>query len=408
MHEDLNILSKESYMFENLGLARPDPILALIGEYRNDTREGKIDLSVGVYRDDAGHTPIVCAVHQAEQRLLEQQTTKSYLGLTGNAEFNECMARLVLGDYQALDTVAMAQAPGGSGALRLLGELTRLANPKAAIWFSEPTWPNHHALFGAIGMECKNYPYFDAANQSVDFQALCAAIEDIPADDVIVLHGCCHNPTGSDMSVDQWQTLAALIEKKGIIPLIDVAYHGLGKELAEDIQGMNALIKTVPLAMISVSCSKNFGLYRDRVGCALVVTPSADMAAKLTGHLGVAGRRLYSMPPDHGAAVVANILTDENLTVSWKQELDTMRDRINGLRKGLASALNALSSSRDWDFIARQYGMFSVFGLDAEQLARLKQDYAIYAVNGGRINFAGMRDDTVQTVATALLAVKQS
>ncbi|NVJ93762.1 MAG: aspartate/tyrosine/aromatic aminotransferase [Methylocystaceae bacterium] len=392
-------------MFQNLARPTVDAIIALMAQVNADERTNKIDLSVGIYKDDKGNTPVMKSVREAEDRLHTSQDTKKYVGLTGDPLFNQEMTKLVLGDQQDLSLTASAQAPGGSGALRLLSELIYAAKPDATVWLSDPTWPNHNSLLGSVGLNIEIYPYFNYDTQEVRFDELCAALSKAKKDDVVVLHGCCHNPTGRDMSLDQWTKLGQFMSEKGLIPLIDLAYLGFGDGLEEDVQGLKALIKQVPTSLLAVSCSKNFGVYRDRVGCSIVLTDSVDIAQTCQGHLGAIARRIYSMPPDHGAAVVRTILCDDALKNMWKEELSEMRERVNGLRAAFAKQLRDLTGTTKWDFIANQRGMFTLLGLTDEEIAKLRNDHAIYVVKGGRINVAGLQQSDIENISKALIAV---
>ncbi|WP_417783172.1 aromatic amino acid transaminase [Terasakiella pusilla] len=393
-------------MFQNLQPPTVDAIIALMAKVNADERADKIDLSVGIYKDEEGRTPVMKAVSEAEDRLHASQDTKKYVGMTGDVEFNKEMTKLMLGADADLSLIGAAQAPGGSGALRLLSELVKTAKADATVWLSDPTWPNHHSLLGSgVGLAVEVYPYFDYDTQNVRFDDMCAALSKAKKDDVVVLHGCCHNPTGRDMSIEQWDTLGKFIAEKGLIPLIDFAYLGFGDGLDEDVLGMQALLKHIPTAMIAVSCSKNFGVYRDRVGCAIVVSDDAELAKVCQGHLGAIARRIYSMPPDHGAAVVRTILQDAELTKIWKEELTEMRGRVNGLREEFSAKLRELTGTNKWDFIANQRGMFTLLGLNDDEIAALRDDHAIYVVKGGRINVAGLPQSKIEKLAKALVEV---
>ncbi|MDV7339004.1 amino acid aminotransferase [Terasakiella sp. A23] len=393
-------------MFQNLAAPQVDAIIALMAKVQADDRADKIDLSVGIYKDEKGETPVMKAVSQAEDKLHATQSTKKYVGMTGDAEFNKEMTKFMLGDDYDLSLTGAAQAPGGSGALRLLSELVKRAKADATIWVSDPTWPNHHSLLGTgVGLDVEVYPYFDYDTQDVLFDDMCSALGNAKKDDVVVLHGCCHNPTGRDMSVEQWDKMGKFLAENSLIPLIDFAYLGFGDGLEEDVKGMRALLKHVPTAMIAVSCSKNFGVYRDRVGCSIVVSEDAELAKKCQGHLGAIARGIYSMPPDHGAAVVRTILQDAELTKIWKEELTEMRGRVNGLRAAFSDKLRELTGSNRWDFIANQRGMFTLLGLNDDQIAKMRDDHAIYVVKGGRINVAGLQMEKIEKLAKALVDV---
>lgn len=393
-------------MFQNLPTPQVDAIIALMSKVQADTRADKVDLSVGIYKDEYGNTPVMKAVSLAEEKLHAKQSTKKYVGMTGDAEFNKEMTKLMLGDDADLSLTGSAQAPGGSGALRLLSELVKKAKTDATVWLSDPTWPNHNTLLGTgVGLSIEIYPYFDYDTQEVRFDDMLKALSNAKKDDVVVLHGCCHNPTGRDMSIDQWDAMGKFLAEKELIPLIDFAYLGFGEGLEEDVKGMHALLKHVPTAMIAVSCSKNFGVYRDRVGCSIVVTNNTELAQTCQGHLGAIARGIYSMPPDHGAAVVRTIMQDAELTKIWKDELTEMRTRVNGLRSAFSNKLRELTGTNKWDFIANQRGMFTLLGLNDEEIAKMRDDYAIYVVKGGRINVAGLQQSDIENLSKALIAV---
>jgi len=392
-------------VFQNLKPPTVDAIIALMAKVQADDRADKIDLSVGIYKDDQGNTPVMKAISKAEDQLHAEQSTKKYVGLVGDVVFNQEMTKLVLGEDAPLNLVGAAQAPGGSGALRLLSELIYAASPDCTIWLSDPTWPNHNSLLGSVGLNIEVYPYFDYDTQDVLFDEMCATLSKAKKNDVVVLHGCCHNPTGRDLSLDQWKKLGKFLAEKELVPLIDLAYLGFGDGLEEDIKGLRALVAQVPTSLIAVSCSKNFGVYRDRVGCSIVLSNSQDIAKTCQGHLGASARRIYSMPPDHGAAVVRTILTDAALTTLWKDELTEMRGRVNSLRAEFAKQLRELTGTNRWDFIANQRGMFTLLGLDDNEIAQLRDDYAIYVVKGGRINIAGLQLNDIPKLAEALVSI---
>ena len=392
-------------MFENLDPPPADAILALAAMVADDPRADKIDLTVGVYKDDDGKTPVMESVRRAEQRLVREQDTKAYRGLLGDPEFNAPLRDLVIGDATPPERVGMAQTPGGSGALRVLSELVRFDAPHAAVWLSDPTWANHLPLLGATGLRCETYPYFDPPTQSIRFDALCDAIGLMNHGDVMVLHGCCHNPTGCDLTPEQWTEVAERLAGRGVTPLIDLAYHGLGDGLERDAEGVRETARRCPTTLVSVSCSKSFGVYRDRVGCALVATESARVADVVAARMGWIARTMYSMPPDHGAAVVKNVLMDDESRAAWERELEAMQRRLKELRGALSDGLCARSGSQRWRFIAGQKGMFSLLGLSDRGIERLRDEHAIYVVGGGRINIAGLTFERMERVAQALIEV---
>ncbi|MFO1143178.1 MAG: amino acid aminotransferase [Amaricoccus sp.] len=392
-------------MFETLKPTPPDKIIELLGLFREDPRTDKIDLGVGVYKDAAGRTPVMRAVKAAEARLLKEQDTKAYVGLLGDLDFLRAMGELALGAAVPAERLAGAQTPGGTGAIRQLCELIRRANPGATVWLSDPTWPNHPAILGYLGIPTKTYRYFDEASRGVDFTAMMADLEGMQPGDVLLLHGCCHNPTGANLSLDEWWAVGDLVLRKGAVPLIDLAYQGFGDGLEADVAGVRVIAKAVPELMLAVSCSKNFGLYRDRVGAAFVLSPDKAMADIARMNLASLNRLNYSFPPDHGAKVVALILSDPALKADWMAELEGMRLRMLELRQGLADALRRETNSDRFDFVAKHRGMFSKLGASPDQVLALRKDFGVYAVGDSRINVAGLPADRLDRIARALVAV---
>mgnify|MGYP003382682380 FL=1 len=395
-------------MFESITTSQSDTLLALMGAYRADARAQKMDVGVGVYRDKDGATPVMSAVKTAEARVLASQDSKAYLGLVGNAEFNAAMVKLVLGDDggAARNDVRAVQTPGGCGALRSLLDLVALARPKARVWLSDPTWMNHPVLVAASHLTARTYPYFDLATQKIRFDDMMASLATAGPDDVVLLHGCCHNPSGADLSDAQWTALSNLAAERGFLPMIDLAYQGLGRGLDTDAFGVRCMAAQLPELLVAVSCSKNFGLYRDRVGCAMVVSKDAANLATAFDRLLSAIRGNYSMPPDHGAAVVACILADPALRQAWEDELQTMRERLQVLRQALVKRLRVRTGGDGYDFIAEQHGMFSLLNLTPDQVKRLRDTYAVYMPNDSRTNIAGLRTDQVDAFVEAFLAVR--
>ncbi len=392
-------------MLEHLDRLAPDPILGLMAAFRADSDPRKVDLGVGVYRDERGETPVMQAVRDAERAVLERQTTKTYVAPAGNAGFNEAMRRLALGDGSPLarsERVCAVQAPGGCGALRLGAELIRVARPEAVVHVSNPTWANHVPLLSGCGLKLERYPYFDAVSGGVAFEAMLSALEALPPRSVVLLHASCHNPTGADLEEAQWRTLGAVLERRGLLPFIDMAYQGLGRGLAEDAYGLRLLAEQLPEALIAVSCSKNFGLYRERVGCLLVVGQSGAAAEATLSQLVRIARGLYSMPPDHGAAIVAEILSEEPLRAAWQRELAAMRARIVQLRTATAAALAAACPRKDFSHLVRQRGMFSYLGLDKDTVRRLREAHHLYMTDDSRINIAGLRPENIPYFAQAI------
>ncbi len=391
-------------MFELLPASKGDPILALMAEFRADTRENKIDLGVGVYKDAEGNTPIMRAVKSAETKLLHEQATKSYVGLAGDVGFNMAMSRLILGDTMDEARLSAVQAPGGGGALRQLFELVRWSRPETTIWLSDPTWANHRAIIDQVGLQRDVYAYFDHETLAVSFDAMLESLEKAKPGDCVLLHGCCHNPTGANLNIEQWKTLTAFLTERQLIPFIDIAYQGFGDGLEEDAAGVRLLAATVPEMMIAASCSKNFGLYRDRVGVAIVLSDPGSKA-NTQAALGTLARVNYSMPPDHGAAVVRMILEDNGLQSDWQAELTDMRQRMLTLRDKFSTSLREVAGSDRFSFIGAHRGMFSLSGATPEQVAALRDKHAIYVIGDGRINIAGLPEDKLDLVASAFVDV---
>lgn len=392
-------------MFETLKQLPQDPILQLMQTFRDDTRPDKVDLGIGVYKDDAGKTPIMASVHEAERRLLEGETTKSYVGPAGSAGFNESMARLILGNSNSLirdGRASVIQTPGGCGALRMAAEFFRLCQPDTTVWVSTPTWANHMPLLGGAGLNIREYPYLNRETLTVDFPAMLETLEGAKAGDFVLLHGCCHNPSGADLTFEQWQAVTQLIQRKGLLPFVDMAYQGLGEGLEEDAAGLRYLAGQVPEMVIAASCSKNFGLYRERTGALMLISATGAINTAATSQLLSVVRSHYSMPPAHGAAIVETILGDDALRAGWQSELGGMCERILGLRHAFADALAPLG---DFGFIARQRGMFSFLGITPEQVRQLREEHGIYMLESSRVNVAGLNDRVLPTVASAIRSV---
>jgi len=386
-------------MFSALTPKPADPLLAIIGLYAADTRSNKIDLGVGVYRDPEGKTPVLRAVKQAEQKVLEGQTSKSYLGLAGDVGFVERLQELAFGASSSLrDRMFGVQTPGGSGALRLGTELVRLSDSSCKIWLGEPSWGNHAPIFSAVGCPVASYDYFDVASQTLNFDTMFEALSSANVGDVVLLQGCCHNPTGSDLSLPHWQQIADLCANKGLVPFIDVAYQGLGEGLDTDLAGVNTLLNQVPEALVTISCSKNFGLYRERTGALFVLSANAADKASASSNVLALARVAYSMPPDHGAVVVRTILEDAELTALWKSELTVMQQRVQTTRRNLVQALGSEHS-----YLSAQKGMFSTLNLSPETILELRDKDAIYMALDGRINVAGVSGDEIERFAGCVL-----
>lgn len=392
-------------MLENLTQQPPDKIIMLSAMFREDKRDTKIDLGVGVYKDVNGNTPIMRAVKKAEQLLWNQETTKSYTALVGDGAFHKVIADLVLGDSVSYDRLAFAHAPGGTGAIRQILELIKVASPDATVWMSNPTWPNHPAMVKGVGIPMETYTYLNMETRTVDFDGMMKNLANVKAGDVVILHGCCHNPTGANLSHMQWWEVAALLNEKGAVPFVDIAYQGFGDGLDEDAFGVRLLAQKCPEMLISASCSKNFGIYRERCGLVITLSKDVDNTALAQGMLSSLNRLNFSFPPDHGARLVTMVLSDSELRADWEAELEEVRIGMLNLRKLLADALRTTTGSDRYDFIAEHRGMFSRLGLSKEQVVRLREEYAIYMIDDSRFNVAGLNEKVVPILAKAIVAV---
>jgi aspartate aminotransferase len=392
-------------MFTELPLLPADPILGLSAAYQTDTNPNKVDLGVGVYKTEQGNTPILACVKQAEAELYKSELSKVYTPPAGIPGANIAAAALAFGEQHAVireQRVATIQTPGGSGALRAGAELIVRANPSATVWVSTPTWGNHIPLLSSAGLTLKEYPYYDFARQAVDFEAMLSALSHAQQGDLVLLHACCHNPSGADLTPAQWQQLTELARERGFTPFIDMAYQGFGEGLAEDAYGVRLMAEQLPELVLATSFSKNLGLYRERAGSLSVIAPSATAAAANLSQILSITRGLYSMPPAHGSSLVDIIYHSEHLHALWLQELTGMRERISGLREQLVSALNSAQQQIDFGFIARQRGMFSFLGLTALQVARLQSDFSVYMTDNSRINIAGVSHANLDYLSHAI------
>lgn len=392
-------------MLDVLAAPKPDPIFDVLRRFEADPRPHKVNLGIGIYQTDSGETPVFEAVRQAEFRLLKDQKTKSYLGLAGDEAFARYLTGLALDSSRFGDRLISIQAAGGTGALRLLLELIAKANPAATVWMSDPTWPNHPGIVGQAGLRYKTYPYFDPLSKSVDFEHLIRCLDSLERNDVLLLHACCHNPSGADFTDPQWAKISQICAERGALPLIDVAYQGLGLDLEQDAAGLRIMAAHVPEMMLAISCSKNFGLYRERTGCAVVLAANGVTARNARSILMALGRVSYSMPPDHGAAIVRYILEDASLRNMWRDELDGMRLRMRSLRTRLADYLEARSGSDRFEYLRHHKGMFSLIGASPHQVDDLRERHGVYTIGSGRINVAGLRGDLLEFVAGAFLDV---
>lgn len=380
-------------MFENVEPTPLDPIIRLIGIYNADPRDNKIDMGVGVFRDANGTTPVMAAVKEAEQRLHDTQTTKAYVGLAGDELFNTHVTRMVFGSEADNDRIRAVQAPGGCGALRILSDMLSRVAGNSTVWLTDPTWGNHYPIFRGSGFATDAYPYLDRETKTVDIDRLMDALSKRGPGDIVVFHACCHNPSGAELRPGDWDAIAKMAAKNGFFPFFDMAYQGFGDSLDEDAYSIRAMAREVESLVVASSCSKNFGLYRDRVGCALILGENPDSADSARAQLLSTARSSYSMPPDHGAAIVGMILDNAPLRKTWEDELADMRGRVLGLRRRMSDKLRSGTGGGRWDFIADHRGMFSLLVLDDDQVGTLRNDYGIYVVAGGRINIAGLRDD---------------
>jgi aspartate aminotransferase len=392
-------------MFESLEILPPDPLLGIAAACRQDPNPKKVDLGVGVYKTEDGETPILKSVQQAIEKLTATETSKVYIAPQGNADFLSGMESLLLGDQAGSDRFVSIQAPGGTGALRIGSELIAKAKPNATVWASDPTWANHVPLMKSAGLKLENYPYYDAANSKLKSEQMLETFSKLGKDDVVLLHGCCHNPTGEDLTLDLWKQVADLAVERGFTPFIDTAYQGFGENLEADAAGVREIFSKVPEMILASSCSKNFGLYRERTGMISFLSENSEKAdACKTNALSIA-RGIYSMPPSYGAALVGLILKDQALTNVWHEELEDMCSRMNSLRTLLLTKLNERGVDKDFSFIERQNGMFSFLGINKEQIERLRADYAIYMAGSSRINIAGISNNNVDYLADAIASV---
>jgi len=390
-------------MFDRLGEQPADKILSLMSAFRADPRAGKVDLGVGVYKDATGNTPVMRAVRAAERRLVEAQTTKAYTALAGDPAFADAMIALVLGDAVPRAAVAAVATPGGTGAVRQAFELVRMANPAAKVWASDPTWPNHLSIIRHLGIPLESYRYFDEATRGLDREGMLADLARVAPGDVVLLHGCCHNPTGVNPDADDWARIIAVLQERGAVPMVDLAYQGFGDGLGEDAAATRAIASAFPECLIAASCSKNFGIYRERTGILMAVMQDAGRRDLVQGNLAYLNRQNYSFPPDHGARVVATILGDPELRADWEAELEEIRAGMLALRAQLADELKRLTNSDRFEFIRSHRGMFSRLGASPGQVERMRAAHGIYMVGDSRINIAGLNRDTVPVLARAIV-----
>jgi len=395
-------------MFENIEQAAPDPILGLTEVFRADPNPEKINLGVGVYQDQQGKTPVLPSVKQAEAAILEREESKSYLPIPGAPAYAKAVQTLLFGEASDLVEAGRAftaHTPGGTGALRVAGEFLKTRTAAGSVWLTVPTWPNHGPIFRAAGMTVETFPWFDASTNGFDFESALAGIEKIPEGDAIVLHGCCHNPTGCDPTAAQWEKIAEAVRRRNLLPVVDFAYQGFASGIEEDAEGLRMVARACPEMIVCSSFSKNFGLYRERTGAVTFVAGDADTQGRLASQVKLVVRTNYSNPPAHGGAVVTEIFGNAELTAQWREDLRAMRERLNGMRNLLVEQMSALSSARDFSFVARQRGMFSMLGLSREQVAEMREKHAIHMVGSSRINLAGLNRNNIERFCVALKEV---
>ncbi|MDG2339754.1 MAG: aspartate/tyrosine/aromatic aminotransferase [Paracoccaceae bacterium] len=390
-------------MLTNLKAQPADKILALMQEYAADPRDTKIDLGVGVYKDASGNTPIMRAIKAAETKVWEEQTSKSYVGLAGDPAFGDAMIKLVLDGAVERDRIASVATPGGTGAVRQAFEMLKFASPQGRVFVSNPTWPNHVTILGYLGIEHVPYRYFDEETCGLDFNGMVADLKTAKKGDLVLLHGCCHNPTGANLNLTQWQEVIDILLETGATPMIDIAYQGFGDGLEEDALGVRLVSSSVPEMLIAASCSKNFGIYRERTGLLMAISEKSEGTKITQGMLAFLNRQNYSFPPDHGARLVTTILNDDVLRADWKSELEETRLSMLGLREQLSNELQRLGGSDRFGFIAQHRGMFSRLGIAPSLVAKLKADHGIYMVGDSRINIAGLNKATVPILAKAII-----
>jgi aspartate aminotransferase len=395
-------------MFDKLEMAPPDPILGLTAAFKEDPNPDKINLGVGVYKDESGATPVMNSVKAAEKKLLETENSKTYLPIDGDAAYGKAVRRLLFGEESALvenGRAATLHTPGGTGGLRLAGDFLRRALPNGTFWLSDPTWANHNQIFNTIGFELGTYPYYDTVSKTLDFDAMSEGLTHVSAGDIVLLHGCCHNPTGLDPTADEWRRIGEILKDRGALPLVDFAYQGLAKGVDEDAEGVRILSEYCDDIIIISSFSKNFGLYRERTGAMTILSATAENAAKALSHAKQLARANYSNPPAHGGAIVTAILDDDVLTAQWMEEVAAIRNRIRRMRELFVKKLIEKGVTEDFSFITKQNGMFSFSGLTPEQVETLRTQYAIYIVGSGRINVAGMTEANMDCLASAIAEV---
>jgi aspartate aminotransferase len=392
-------------MFSNLPSPNLDPILSLAQAFRSDPRSEKVDLGIGVYKNSDGHTPVMQAVTKAQDIVFEKEKTKSYVGLAGCEEFNGLIRNLVLGSSVDPERTTTIQTPGASGALRMLGDLVKAAKPETTVWISDPSYVNHRPVMEAAGLKVRHYCYFDRETKQVNLDKMMSDLAQAGSEDIVLLHGSCHNPTGADIDFDAWKLITKMSLKNGFVPFVDVAYQGFGDGLIQDVEGVRYMASNVEEMLITTSCSKSFGLYRERAGAAIVVSNSQSQANNVKGKMLTLARATYTFPPAHGAELVKTILSSEELTFCWENELVQMRQRLMSLRGALCEELRITHNTLKFDFIEKHKGMFTMLGFSQEQMTVLKDKYGVYGVGDGRINIAGLTEKDIPYVAEAIIKV---
>ena len=394
-------------MFEKLEMAPADLILGLTEVFNKDTHPNKINLGVGVYKDEAGNTPIMNCVRKAEKILVETEKTKTYLPIPGAPAYSKAVQELVFGKGSKI-FAATAHTPGGTGALRVAGDFLKKFKPYAKVWVSDPTWPNHNGVFGAAGLPVGKYPYYDSQSRSLNFAGMLASMKAMSPGDIVLLHACCHNPSGIDLTAEQWKQIAAAVRENELFPLVDFAYQGLGRGLEEDAEGVRILAAAIAEMIVCSSFSKNFGLYNERVGAITIKGATQETVDKAFSHVKIVIRQIYSNPPSHGGAIVATIMNSPELRKEWEGEVAEIRQRIKQMRELFVTTLKAKGVKQDFSFLTHQYGMFSFSGFNDERVKALREKYGIYIVGGGRINVAGMTKANMDTLCTAIAEVLKS
>lgn len=395
-------------MFAQLQPVATDPILGLMAAYKEDPNPNKVDLGVGVYKDEQGHTAVLKCVKEAEALRLKQEDSKTYIGMAGDLGFNSHIEKLAFGKAHKVllaNRVTTAHTPGGTGALRVAAEFIKKANPNATIWVTSPTWANHISMFKAAGLNVKEYTYYDYGTKGLNEEAMFADLATVPAGDVVLVHACCHNPSGMDLTFAQWQRFTDVAKERGFTPLVDMAYQGFGSGLDEDAKGLRYLADHVEEMILCSSCSKNFGLYRERIGAVSIVAADSKVADVAKVNLLSVVRSIYSMPPAHGAIIVANILDSNELTSLWHEELAEMRNRINSYRQLIIDKLAGEGVQQDFSFITRQHGMFSFLGINKEQISRLRNEFSVYMVDSSRVSIAGLNHSNINYFAKSVATV---